>query len=87
LLRDVGAGELLSLNDDGVAVGSTAGGYPMPRGNGTLYFNGIVWDLNDLVQEKDTHLEGAMFINSRGQIIGGGFVHNQWGDYILTPRN
>ena len=33
------------------------------------------------------HLEGAMFINSRGQIIGGGFVHNQWGDYILTPRN
>jgi len=87
LLRDVGAGELLSINDDGVAVGSTAGGYPMPRGNGTLYFNGIVWDLNDLVQEKDTHLEGAMFINSRGQIIGGGFVHNQWGDYILTPRN
>src|SRR6267378_2434928 len=87
LLSDVGAGELLSINDDGVAVGSTAGGYPMPRGNGTLYFNGIVWDLNDLVQEKDTHLEGAMFINSRGQIIGSGLVHNEWRDYILTPRN
>jgi probable HAF family extracellular repeat protein len=87
LLRDVGAGELISINDDGVAVGSTEGGYPMPRGNGIMYFNGIVWDLNNLVQEKNTHLEGAMFINSRGQIIGGGFVQNDWRDYILTPRN
>jgi probable HAF family extracellular repeat protein len=87
LLRDVGAGELLSINDDGMAVGSTETGYPMPRGNGISYFNGIVWDLNDLVQEKNTHLEGAMFINSRGQIIGQGLLHNEWRDYILTPRN
>jgi len=86
-LRDLGPGEMLSINDDGVAVGSTEGGYPMPRGNGTLYFNGIVWNLNDLVQEPDTRLEGAMFVNSRGQIIGGGLVHNRWGDYLLTPRN
>jgi len=84
LLRDVAVGELHSINDDGVAVGTTAGG---PRGSGMLYFNGIVWDLNDLVQEKDTRLEGAMFINSRGQIIGSGLVHNEWRDYLLTPRN
>jgi hypothetical protein len=84
--RDVGVGQLLSVNDDGTAVGSTEGGYPMPRGKGILYFNGVVWDLNDLVQEKDTRLEGAMFINSRGQIIGGGLVHNEWRDYLLTPR-
>jgi hypothetical protein len=40
-----------------------------------------------LVQEKNTHLEGAVFINSRGQIIGQGLLHNEWRDYILTPRN
>ncbi|MFL5308965.1 MAG: InlB B-repeat-containing protein [Myxococcales bacterium] len=86
-LRDVGGGQLTDINDDGVAVGSTQGGYPMPRGEGLLYFNGVLWHLKDLVQEQDTSLEGAMFINSRGQIIGSGFVHNHWGDYLLTPRD
>ena len=86
-LFDVGRGQLTSINDGGMAVGSSQDGPPMPQSDGVLYFNGIRWNLNDLIQEPNTHLGGAAFVNSRGQIIGVGFVHNQWADYLLTPRD
>ena len=85
-LRDGGGSQLFAINDGGMAVGDAGGGTHGASNAGVLWFNGTLWDLNDLVEESITSLSTGLHINANGQIVGTGMVRGHWGLYLLIPR-
>ena len=83
-LGSLGSGELrYGINDDGTVVG-----LPMMRSGGQRAFvwtGGMLFDLNDIVDDVDWSFTAAYAVNASGQIVGTGYYKGVSSAFRLDP--